>query len=192
MTDDDDGNFEQLHNDHDRDDEGGGGAETDESEDSDNYDARARDDDEEHTSGAARYAVTPRDSAFTYNGTMTAMAVDNLVTPIGAYAAMPAFAGRQHKEMVKLSLKKTKERIKTFVKTELFRKVKFIREEIELDFANTFYAGAIMSHMGVDMRERESWWTEYKVIARQALSEKRATICASVKLMFKGKLCRKE
>jgi hypothetical protein len=111
---------------------------------------------------------------------------ENLVTPVAAYAA-PVFGSRQHEDMVKMCLKKTKERLKTFVKTELFRKVKFIREDIELDYNNKFYASAIMNHMGVPKSEREKWWSEYKVVARQALSEKRASICASIKAVFKGK-----
>jgi hypothetical protein len=88
---------------------------------------------------------------------------------------------------VKQALKKTKEQIKTYVKTELFHKVKFIKEEIELDFKNKFYAGAIMTHMGVAKGDKEQWWSEYKVVARQALSEKRATVCSSIKSIYKGK-----
>jgi hypothetical protein len=118
----------------------------------------------------------------------TAAVQDNLVTPIGGMDAAPSFLGsRHHEHMVKQALKKTKERIKTYVKTELFHKVKFIREEIELDFKNKFYAGAIMTHMGVAKGDREQWWSEYKVVARQALSEKRATVCSSIKSIYKGR-----
>ena len=78
--------------------------------------------------------------------------------------------------------------IKTFVKTTLFKGVKFLVHESQMAWDYKNFAGPILDYMGIDdVNQRMNVWAEYKNEAKKALHEQRATVNGMIKNAVVGK-----
>jgi hypothetical protein len=78
--------------------------------------------------------------------------------------------------------------VKTFVKTTLFKGVKFLVHESQMKWDYVNFAVPIMDHMGIEgANQRMQMWAELKNDAKKALHERRATVNGSIKGVVVGK-----
>jgi len=77
--------------------------------------------------------------------------------------------------------------IRAFVKTHLFKRVKFVTKESELSWTFPHFAVPILDHLRVNGSvAREKAWEEYQSYAVKALCERRATINGAIKRVVIG------
>jgi hypothetical protein len=94
----------------------------------------------------------------------------------------------EHKEMVAASDVQRKAMIKSFVKTTLFKTTKFLVHEKQMEWDSEILAVPILNELGVEGEERrKQMWAEYKLDAKRALHERRATVNGSIKVAVIGK-----
>ena len=90
--------------------------------------------------------------------------------------------GGLNMDLAKAAIKHRKETVKGFVKETLFRKVKFIVCDKQMDWQFPNFAKPILDHMGaIGDDKRERLWNECKSDAHKALLEKRFTVTGAVK-----------
>ena len=92
-----------------------------------------------------------------------------------------------HEQMTAMTKEQIKGVVKNYVKTELFKIIKFIINQVEMTSTFSHFAVPIMNKMGIKGNEmREQWWIENKLHAKKALQERRATVTGSIKITVKG------
>lgn len=89
-----------------------------------------------------------------------------------------------------ITCKKVKwQAVSAFIKSQLFKRVKFVTKEKELSWNFPHFAVPILDHMGVKSNERreKAWEYEYRDYAVKALNERRSSINGAIKRIVIGK-----